>query len=216
MNKNIQDDYDLMDDDFEDEIIEDIDDEIIDESFDEFDTSYDENASVHKIWLDTEPYLNQIYLSITNQKLEKIRVIKNGKVIYKRKPMPIAEGIKPLANDLGISQIMGICRTFLSSPLVQGNFDNNSYHNTMLSLSIKINRSVFANRLNWGIKKQDISLVLALIEESISIYLTRTINNLERARDKYNPNTDNETKSNKGMFDKLSNRFNKRRGIAKY
>lgn len=209
--KDFIDDYDLSDEEFDDDLYNE-DDEVIDESYNDFDTGYEESASNYKIWLDTEPFLNQIYLSLTNQKLERIRIVKNDNITYKNKPVPLAEGIEPLANDLGISQIMSLCRTFLSAPLVQGNFDKDGYHNQMLSLSVKINRAVFSNRINWGIKVQDVSLILTILEESISIFLTRTINNLERARDRWDPNQRTEEK--KGLIDKFKGKYKSKRGIA--
>lgn len=186
--------------------------DMFDETYDEFDTGIRNLPDVHRIWLDTSPHIRDLYLSLTNQVIKKIKYMKEGKAYYKTKMVPIKykdqEGkeviLKPLANERGISQIMSTFKAFISSPLVQGNLTEKQYHKQMLWFSEKFIITLWTNRINWGIHIHDVSQINTLVTGSVEIFLTRTIQNLERSREKVNPNRTPQENNNSGLIDKIA------------
>lgn len=203
------------DEEFDDEEFDDEDDPLLDESFDDFDTGIRNQADVVKIWLDTEPYLNNIYLSLTNQQIKRSKVKHSRRSFYKTDIVPISykakdkDGkevlmtLKPLANNLGVSQIMAELKVFLSSPLVQGHLNNESYRIFMLWYEESITKMLWTNRIIWEIKINDVQPIYNKIVGSVGLFLTRPIGNLERGRDKWNPNGMSQS-DDSGFIDKLA------------
>jgi hypothetical protein len=200
------DDNDLLGD---DELLGDFDGDF-DESLDGFRTNINDQSEIHKIWLDTEHYLNNIFLSITNQKINKIKSVKNGKTVYKTDIVNIDKNLKPLANNLGVSQIMAELKVYLSTPLVQGNLDNNKYVEFMWWYSKEITVLLYSNRLKWGISLSDVRGIYNKIIGSISLFLTRPIGNLERGRDKWTPEKSGDEE--RGIIGKFRNMRRKNAG----
>lgn len=202
-------DLDEFDDDFDEEEDFDFDDDEteFDETYDSFTTNLNNQSEVHKIWLDTEHYLNNIFLSITNQKLKKIKKVINSKETYITKIVPIHDDLKPLANELGISQIMAELRIYLSTPLVQGNLDADRYNKFLYWYGKEITVMLYSNRIKWGINVNDVRGIYNKILGSIGIYLTRPINNLERLREKARPDVAQDEK--RGIFNKFRERKRK-------
>lgn len=208
---------DLDDDIVSDDVYEDDDyesDDEFDESWDDFNTGFERSADVYKVWLDTEPYLNSIYLSLTNQKIKRTKITRNGRDYWKNEPVPIKEGVEPLANDVGVSQLMSELRVFLSSPLVQGNLDKEMYSRFMLWYDKKVNKLLYSRRIDWGIGLHDVEPLYNRITGSVQLFLTRPINNLERGREHWRPNKEEDLEQPRGFFEKIRGKRNKRRGVA--
>lgn len=181
-----------------------------DESFDDFDTGLRNQPDVYRIWLDTSPHIRDLYLSLTNQTIKKIKVMKGGRTFYKTKIVPISyvengetKVLPPLANEKGVSQIMTNFKAFVSSPIVQGNLTQANYHRQLLWYSEKFTIILWTNRLNWGINLHDVTQINTMVVGSVELFLTRLIGNLERSREKANPNLAfNNDKE--GLIDKMA------------
>lgn len=224
-NKNVNEEVELGedDDDFEDDSSSEFDedeesnrlgdkDNFIDESFDDFETSIRNQPDVYRIWLDTTPQLKDLFLSLTNQELKRIKYVKNGKKFYKTKLVPISykdkDGnvvkLKPLANERGVSQIMAFLKAFFNSAVVQGNLDKKEYHNEAFWQSERFICSMWTNRINWDIDVHNISQINVMVVGIIELFLTRLIGNLERTRERVNPNSVPSMNVEKGFVDKLA------------
>lgn len=216
INQNIFDDDIGEEEEFYDESKEDFVDE---EDFDDFSTNFSNNAQVQKIWLDTEPYLNQIYLALTNKEMKKFKVTdKHGESEYITKVVSILDEqgkpLKPLANSFGISQIMGRIKSMVAKDIVQGNLNDKRYNNFMYYFSIKVKKMLIVDRMRFDMELNDVNNVSNIICDSVEVYLTRPINNLERDRDKVKGNNDNSEYQNKGFWDKINFMRNKNKNNA--
>jgi hypothetical protein len=186
--------------------------EFEDETYDGFETSFNDNAQIQKIWLDADPYLNNIYLSITNQEVKQRKYTDSHGNEKIKKDLEQIKGTRPLANNLGVSQIMGFIRGIFSKEIVMGNIDRQQYNTFMKHFSCDIMKMLITNRLpeDWDIKINDVEIIHKIIINGANFYLTRPIGDGERRSSRARPDV-NESKPS-GFLDSWSNKFKKQRG----
>jgi hypothetical protein len=115
----------------------------------------------------------------------------------------ISKDIKPLANDVGIGQIMGNLKAFVSSPIVQGNLTESNYHKQMMWFSEKFIITLWTNRISWDVDVHNVQQINTLVVGSVELFLTRLIGNLERSRERVNPNN-RPMENQSGFIDKVA------------
>ena len=181
-----------------------------DQTFDDFETKFGNDAKVQQIWLDADPYINNIYLSITNKELKRKKIVVDGEEEIKNYVRQIS-GTEPLANKLGVSQIMGWIKSIFSKDIVMGNIDRVQYDNFMYDFNVKFMKILISNRLIWEIKINDVEIIHSIVTNGASLYLTRPIGDGERRSSRNRQDLPFEDKP-KSFIDRVKNKYNNKSG----
>jgi len=109
-------------------------------------------------------------------------------------------------NDKGVQSIMSTVNSFLDSSFGQGNTDVEHYRRLVADLNDSMKDDLFVNQEAYGLDDNDYKSIVEEVRRMAEIYLTRTINDLERKHLK-NSMTVNESQSvepqSKGFISRL-------------
>jgi len=144
----------------------------------------------------------------TQSYIQHFKITLQGKIIeyyedeYKNivsKEIKIGE---PLVNDCGFQAIVNRIQSICNSQNVHGNLSDQSlYQNYISKLRFNINDEIFVNRKEWGILVRNYEYIIDSIMDSLSLFLTRTINNEERKSQMQSRYVETNTvQNNRGSF----------------
>jgi len=109
-------------------------------------------------------------------------------------------------NDRGIQEVMSKVNTFLDASFGQGNTDEEDYYEILADLNNSVKDDLFVNQEPYGLADEDYTPICNKIRRMARLYLSRTINDLEREHMK-NSMTVNENqtvdKGSQGFMSKL-------------
>lgn len=126
-----------------------------------------------KYRLDTESLLQKIELYLRSAKI----IVEQHDNEYVEKMVQVA---RPLANEEGIQAIMGYLQMTLGSHNVQGNLDWNRYDALIYEINEYLAENAMANLHVWGIRAEQYSMIIDTIMTTIQLFISRTVDNLER------------------------------------
>lgn len=176
-----------------------------------FANNFDSDAL--NIRVNTEPLLRQIELFLRGQKEN---LIYNQKTqTYVTEVIPYGQ---PLANEIGIQNIMNLLFMLINKDVVQGNLEADEVYQVIFDLKMDLARELCSHNCEWGISKDMITHINRSIEKSVRLFLSRTKDNKER--DSYIPmikhvetstinNRDQIVQSNKSPFNWFSSNNNR-------
>lgn len=87
---------------------------------------------------------------------------------------------QPLANDKGIQNILNLIVSVFNSHTVQGNTKNDDFREILYFMEIHLAQQLTYNALIWGIDKKNRRHIKNTIMLMAQLFLSRTIDNLER------------------------------------
>lgn len=138
------------------------------------------NESALKIRIDTEPLLRQIELFLRGQR----EIIVYDQKIKNHISQLVQYG-EPLANEIGIQNIMQMLFMVFNKDVVQGNLLPEEINQIVFDVKMDLARELMIHNEEWGIKKNMRTYINRTIEKSAKLFLSRTKDNKER--DSYIP-----------------------------
>lgn len=207
----------IIDEEYEDEQgISQYDEQYLDEpeygdSLDDYQTEVSNDAEKSRLLIETDSYINRIQLTLENKYIEKRRILKNGVEEYKQELRQIPN-TRPLANNFGISQIMGHLKGKISHVTGLGNISEDRYRIFMGRFIKDFARQLIGHAEEWGVRPQDIRDIRRIIVDGVELFLTRPLGDKERAYN-WNPQSiENKKQEDKGFLGNIIQRKNERRG----
>lgn len=90
------------------------------------------------------------------------------------------EVCKPYANEEGIAAILAIIDTSANNHSVQGNLDKDELYNFLADTREEIAMTIVMNCYQWEIHETKLSMITDTILRFFRLFMSRTVNNLER------------------------------------
>lgn len=133
-------------------------------------------ATILGVRLDTSQVLERIELFLRGLKVVETTDNK-GHVIQEVKEI---EGMKPLANEVGIAVIMDYLYSHINSQTVQGNLQKKEFEMFIRQRHFDLNDLIYNNFDKFDINPMGYELIMYTIIPKIELFLSRTIDNKER------------------------------------
>ena len=125
--------------------------------------------------LDNERLLSQVELYLRCAKI--VGREKDGEYFEELVPVP---GGRPLVNEEGVHALMSYLRMTIGPHNVQGNLSREEYQSLIYEINIYLAENLMAQRVNWGMKREDYPMILNQIMTTLQLFLSRVIDNQER------------------------------------
>jgi hypothetical protein len=138
------------------------------------------NYNLLQLRLDPSNILNEAKMFL-NAEIEVVSQDESGN--FKREVIPIGE---PKANKRGIASILNWMQNIINPQVVQGNFpmDNKGtstmYNQYVMECQINLGDILFSNCYEYGIKDNELPLIIDSMMNLIIPFMTRLIGNKER------------------------------------
>lgn len=129
--------------------------------------------SALSIRLDVSRLIDQIEMFLRGQK-EYAEENENGRVMVKK----VSIG-KPLANDIGIQNILNSIQSIVNNQSVQGNLTREEYKYMIYEIHVNLAYDLVRNSNNWDIKTTRVT-IMNNIMNLMQTFLSRLIDNEER------------------------------------
>jgi hypothetical protein len=135
------------------------------------------DANVIALRLRTEPQLQELECFLRGSRaVEAAQNPETGEVIYKEVMIGEAK-----ANRVGVADLMLFLNSFFNQHVVMGNFKTETIYWFYLGeLYERMNDMLFLNKKRWGIKTEDKPLIMGMVMQVATAYLTRLLDNEER------------------------------------
>lgn len=179
------------------------------DSLDDYSTDVDNSAEKSKLLIETDSYINRIQLTLENKYIEKRRILKNGVEETKHELRQIPD-TRPLANNFGISQIMGHIKGKISHVTMLSNLNKETFEIFVGRFIRDFSRQVIGHKKEWGIKEDNIRDVRRIVIDGVYLSLTRALMDKERGYN-WNPtNNIDKKEENKGIMENMMSKFKRR------
>lgn len=140
----------------------------------QFDNSDYVNANIIAIRLNTDPIMQQIEFFLRGKEPQEI--LGDDGV---RRTILVDYGV-PKANQKGIQAILYRCRGLINAQVVQGNYSNDFYLQSIKLIRISLAMLIFENLYNWELEELAIDEITDFIMDFVEPFLSRLIGNKER------------------------------------
>jgi hypothetical protein len=132
-------------------------------------------AGIIQIRLDTDLLLEKIELYLSGLKKQSLFNSTTQTVEEKL----IAVG-KPKANKEGVQGIITFIQSVVNPQTVQGNIDETRCYGIIADARMDLTKMIIISRVEWDIEPRETDAIIQFCMNTIKIFLTRTIDNLER------------------------------------
>lgn len=133
------------------------------------------NAGIIQIRLDTDLLLEKIELYLSGLKKQSQFDPKTETV----REEFVAVG-KPKANKEGVQAIITFIQSVVNPQTVQGNIDETRCYGIIADARMDLTKMILISRGDWDIDSKETDAIIQFCMNTIKIFLTRTIDNLER------------------------------------
>lgn len=134
------------------------------------------NPTFIELRLDTRQLLKDIEMFISAKRIFMVKNSKTGEVGEEERDVGY-----PLANENGITAIINIIHLSANHHTVTGNLRDDRYMDLMCITRKELTEEIVSNCYEWGIDDSKLNLIIDTIMRFLKVFLTRPIDNLERA-----------------------------------
>lgn len=137
------------------------------------------NESIHhpsfvESRINTAPLLESIELYLKGKQKQTVQ-LENGMVVTQ-----LVQVGRPLANEIGINNILSSIQMRINTHTVQGNFDNERYEDYKYHTRREIASDLVRNSPDWGVRDGDLLKIINDIMGLLIPFMTRLLQNKER------------------------------------
>lgn len=133
------------------------------------------NANL-KYRLNPDDTLRKIETYLKGQYISKEFNTETGKIETRVKKVG-----QPLLNEVGIQKVMSVVTSVVNHNTVLGNLDMERYSDIIYDLHTTLAEDLMANKKRYGITDNSVySLIITQIMMFVKVFLSRTINDMER------------------------------------
>ena len=127
-----------------------------------------------RVRLDTEELLDRVELFLTGKKYS-VETDKEGNQILNKIEMG-----DPLANNLGIQQILSLVSSVVNKDVVQGNLTGDEINQIVKDVKLDLAYQFMINADSWAVATKNRKHIVRTIEKTAKLFLSRTKDNKER------------------------------------